>query len=548
MNLGRPEPIPTFIKLIFLYGPPGSGKTSVGKVLAEKLAVPFVDLDQRIEGQAGMSVPEIFGKRGEAGFRQLEKTALREVLKLDWGVIALGGGTLLDPDNRALVEAEGSILCLSAADEVLLERLESASIERPLLTKSGSKSPDGIRLVDLLAQRAQHYTTFTNQMETDTKSLEQVSWAIQVQLGVFHVRGMARPSGANHNDGSIRPFPLGYDVRIQAGALDGLGKALMMRELSGPTALVTDQNVAEFYIARAVKSLQESGYPTSSIIIPPGESSKTMPTVSYLWQEFLESGLERKSTVVALGGGVVGDLAGFAAATFMRAVPWVNVPTSLLAIADASLGGKTGVDLPEGKNLVGAFNAPEMVLTDPSTLSTLPQDELCSGMAEVLKAGIIGDPDLFYSCTNGWSAIEADWDEIIPRAMAVKIQIIEADPYEEGLRAALNYGHTIGHAVERASNYQLRHGEAVAIGMVAEARLAEQLGLAQEGLAEEIENVCVLLGLPVEIPENLSRASILEAMRVDKKRSDKKIRFALPTKIGEVITGIEVDDIDLILK
>ena len=549
MNVKPAERNRSFFDLIYLYGPPGSGKSSVGNVLAENLAVPFVDLDQRIEDQAGMSIPEIFDKQGEPGFRQLEKKALQEVSKMDWGVIALGGGALLDSECRTLVEPAGPIFCLSASEQALLERLGSTSIERPLLIESGGNNPESARLVDLLAQRSQHYASFTNRIETEGKSPEQIAWELQIRRGAFHVRGMITQSSASNKDagGSARPFPPGYDVRI-ASALDGMGEALRRRGLSGPIALVTDQNVAEFYLARAVKSLQEVGYSTRSIIIPPGESSKIMSTVSYLWQEFLEAGLERKSTVVALGGGVVGDLSGFAAATYMRGVPWVNVPTSLLAIADASLGGKTGADLPEGKNLVGAFHAPEMVLTDSSTLKTLPQAELCSGIAEVIKAGIIGDPDLFRSCASGWPAIEADWDEIIPRAMAVKIRVIEADPYEGGQRAALNYGHTIGHAVEKTSNYQLRHGEAVAIGMVAEARLAEQVGLAQDGLADEIKNACDLLGLPVEIPENLSRSSILEAMQVDKKRSDAIVRFALPSKIGEVLTGIEVSDIEAILQ
>jgi shikimate kinase/3-dehydroquinate synthase len=533
MNVKPADRKPSFFDLIYLYGPPGSGKSSVGNVLAENLAVPFVDLDQRIEDQAGMSIPEIFDKQGEPGFRQLEKKALQEVSKMDWGVIALGGGALLDFECRTLVEPAGPIFCLSASEQALLERLGSTSIERPLLIESGGNNPESARLVDLLAQRSQHYASFTNRIETEGKSPEQIAWELQIRRGAFHVRGMITQSSASNKDagGSARPFPLGYDVRI-ASALDGMGEALRRRGLSGPIALVTDQNVAEFYLARAVKSLQEIGYSTRSIIIPPGESSKTMSTVSYLWQEFLEAGLERKSTVVALGGGVVGDLSGFAAATYMRGVPWINAPTSLLA----------------GKNLVGAFHAPEMVLTDPSTLKTLPQAELRSGIAEVIKAGIIGDPDLFNSCARGWSAIETDWVEIIPRAMAVKIRVIEADPYEGGLRAALNFGHTIGHAVEKTSNYQLRHGEAVAIGMVAEARLAEQVGLAQDGLADEIKNACDLLGLPVEIPENLSRSSILEAMQVDKKRSDAIVRFALPSKIGEVLTGIEVSDIEAILQ
>jgi 3-dehydroquinate synthase len=320
-----------------------------------------------------------------------------------------------------------------------------------------------------------------------------------------------------------------------------------MQGLSGPVVIVTDQNVAEHYLYRAELSLQAVGYTTRAVIIPPGEDSKTMATVSHLWETFLAAGLERRSTVVALGGGVVGDLAGFAAATYMRGIPWVNVPTSLLAMVDASLGGKTGADLPQGKNLVGAFHAPQMVLTDPSALSTLPRAEQRSGMAEVIKAGVIGDPYLFETCAQGWEMFEADWNEMIRKAMVVKIQVIEADPYEGGLRAVLNLGHTIGHAVEVVSNYQLRHGEAVAIGMVAEARLAEKTGIAQQGIADQIADACSLTGLPVEIPPGMLQAEILTAMQVDKKRSNAKVKFALPVKIGEVRPGVEVSEFEKML-
>jgi 3-dehydroquinate synthase len=549
MNSDRESKAPSFFEQIFLYGPPGSGKTSVGKILAENLALPFVDLDQRIEEQAGKSIPDIFDEDGEAGFRLLEKNALQDVSKMEWGVIALGGGALLDPGNVVLVERSGSVTCLSAPQSVLYDRLGTASIERPLLANAGDEKPEFDRLVDLLNQRSQHYASFGLQVDTDSRTPEQVAWEIQTRVGAFHVRGMAAGSGKPNMTAadSQKPGPPGYDVRVM-NALDGLGKALRLRGLSGPVVLVTDQNVAEHYLSRAENSLQAESYATSSFVIPPGEASKTMSTVSQMWEQFLAAGLERRSTVLALGGGVVGDLAGFAAATYMRGVPWVNVPTSLLAMADASLGGKTGADLPQGKNLVGAFHAPQMVLTDPSTLNTLPRAELRSGMAEVIKAGVIGDPNLFESCAHGWEMIEADWDEIIHMAMAVKIRVIEADPYEGGLRAALNLGHTVGHAVEVVSNYQLRHGESVAIGMVAEARLAEQIGIAQQGLTDEIVDACLQLALPVEIPADLPVEEILDAMQVDKKRSGSKLKFALPVRIGEVIPGVEVSDIESLLK
>jgi 3-dehydroquinate synthase len=261
----------------------------------------------------------------------------------------------------------------------------------------------------------------------------------------------------------------------------------------------------------------------------------------------LQAGLERGSPVVALGGGVVGDLAGFAAATFLRGVPWIAVPTTLLAMVDASLGGKTAIDLPQGKNLVGAFHPPRLVLADPGTLATLPRVELRSGMAEVVKAGLIGDAILFQQCGRGWDYIEAHWSEILRRAVAVKIRIIQDDPFESGARAALNLGHTLGHALERASEFGLRHGEAVAIGLVAEARLAERIGLAESGLSESIAGVLKTIGLPVEIPPDFDRRSLLAPLSVDKKRAAGSVRFSLPERVGSVHTGIQLPELEQFL-
>jgi 3-dehydroquinate synthase len=310
--------------------------------------------------------------------------------------------------------------------------------------------------------------------------------------------------------------------------------------------VVCDENVAHLYAGRAIAALHSAGFAAELVTFPAGEQHKTMQTVASFWDAFLRAGLERTSSVVALGGGVTGDLAGFAAATYLRGIAWTAVPTSLLAMVDASLGGKTGADLPQGKNLVGAFYPPRLVLADPATLGSLPQAELRSGLAEVVKAGIIGDEALFAECARGWQALPERLEAIIRRSMAVKIRLILADPYEKGSRAALNLGHTVGHALEAASQYRLRHGEAVAIGMIAAARLAESLGLADKGLAEEIAGVLVGFSLPVKAPPNLDWEAIQAAMRVDKKRSSGSLRFVLPLRVGEVHTGVEVEDLELV--
>jgi 3-dehydroquinate synthase len=305
--------------------------------------------------------------------------------------------------------------------------------------------------------------------------------------------------------------------------------------------IVTDENVAKFHLEKMQASLN-----AKSVIIPAGEEHKNLETISFLWKSFLENGLDRKSTVVALGGGVTGDMAGFAASTYMRGINWVGVPTTLLSMVDSSLGGKTGFDLPEGKNLIGAFYPPKLVVADPQFLETLPEAELISGMAEVVKHGIISDPELFSMCARGLGWVKANLEEIVKRAMAVKIKVIEDDPYEKGFRAALNLGHTVGHAVELVSKFQLRHGEAVAIGMMAEAKYSARVGLAGSGLVQAVQDSLKALNLPIAIPQEMPREEIIRAMRVDKKKNAKSIRFALPVEIGRVEL-VDVSDLEEVI-
>ncbi len=504
---------------IFLYGPSGSGKTALGRILAENLNLPFIDLDQEIETRTGMTIPEIFASHGEARFRAIEADALRKAcLTPGEGIISLGGGALLDDASRALVEAHGRVLCLTADAETLRARLAGGAA-RPLLA-------DGLDAY--LARRTLHYATFNLQLSTNDLSPDQAAWQAQILLGMFRVKGMGT----------------GYDVRVRSGGLDHLGEMMKHRGLQPPVGLVTDANV-EPYAQRVAASLQGSGFPVTVISIQPGEEHKTLETVNLLWEEFLAGGLERGSTVMALGGGVVGDVAGFAAATYMRGVAWVCVPTTLLAMVDASLGGKTGVDLRAGKNLAGAFHAPRLVVADPAVLATLPERELRAGLAEVVKAGVIGDAGLFENCKDFRDF--QNLGSLVSRAMAVKVRVIEADPFEGGRRAALNFGHTVGHAVEHVSGYVLRHGEAVAIGMVAEARLAERVGLAVAGLAGEIEACLRGLGLPTEIPVGMDRDAILAAMQVDKKKAGGQVKFALPVRVGEVRVGVELGESEVVI-
>jgi 3-dehydroquinate synthase len=510
---------------IFLYGPPGSGKTTIGKILADTLDLPFFDLDSEIEKRHGQTIPLIFSSRGEAAFREMERQEIDLLITQEKAVVALGGGTLINPGVNALVKKHGTVLCLHADPGELLSRLSedtnhgAQKRSRPLLAGDAAAKLEG-----LLFQRADHYASFPLRLDTTQIDPDRAAWQAQVKLGRFRVSKVSQP----------------YDVCIQPGGLDTIGNLIAQRGLHGPVALVTDTNTGVLYAARVAASLDRAGMPNKQIVLQAGESSKTIESVQVLWEGFLDAGLERSSTALALGGGVIGDLTGFAASTYMRGIRWVNLPTTLLAMVDASLGGKTGVDIPRGKNLVGAFHTPAFVLADPDTLSTLPEVEFRSGMAEVVKHGIIGDPGLFQQCKAFGG--ERELRELIARAMAVKIDIIEVDPTEQGVRATLNLGHTVGHAIELVSGYRLRHGEAVAIGIVAEARLAERLGLAEQGFARDIAGVLARLGLPVEIPGDLDRAAIRRGMAVDKKKAQGRVRFALPVRIGQVQYGVDVPD------
>ncbi len=509
---------------IFLYGPPGSGKSSTGRRLAKALDLPFLDLDEQVGRASGTSITKLFATRGEAAFRHLELHTLLRLLNGQPGVMALGGGSLLEEGSRARVEACGKVVCLTASLLVLKHRLKSSST-RPLLADNPER-----QLQELLARRADHYASFPLRVNCDGLSVQETVWQVQTRLGRFHVSGM----GA------------GYDVRLSSGSLDELGDMLQRYGLHTPIVLVADEHVAALYSLQILSSLSGAGLDAQLITFLAGEQHKTLEAVQRVWYGFLRAGMERRGTVIALGGGVTTDLAGFAAATFMRGIAWVAVPTSLLAMVDASLGGKTGVDLPEGKNLVGAFHSPRLVLADPNVLSTLPEREMHSGMAEVVKEGLIADPHLFEACSRGLASLQNRWCELIPRAMAVKIRLVQQDPYEQGKRAALNLGHTIGHALECVSNYKLSHGEAVSIGLVAEARLAEHIGLAVVGLADQIAAVLAALGLPVEFPGGITPEILISSMQVDKKRDNGEVCFALPAAIGDVRTGITIKPTEMI--
>lgn len=502
---------------VILTGFMGTGKSAVGQALARRLGFRFLDSDQLIEDQAGQTVAEIFQREGEASFRAREALAAAQLAKEDAAVIATGGRLMLDPQNARLLGANGQVFCLRASPDEIIRRLQTEVGKRPLLDIPDPRA----RIAELLAERAAGYNQFS-QIDTENKGVEEIAEEIELLMNKLII-------GVTHPDGR-------YNVIIGPDLLNHVRELAGIR---GPLAVITDSNVGPLY--------QEQIPADIVVTLPAGEQHKTLATVNGIYSQLLSAGLDRQGTIIALGGGVVGDVAGFVAATFMRGVGFVQVPTSLLAMVDASVGGKTGVDLPEGKNLVGAFKQPAAVLADLRTLATLPDQEFSAGMAEVIKSGIIADPALFEliernteKLTSGKTANFDLLASIVGSSVEVKRKIVEEDPFEKGLRAVLNLGHTFGHAIEQVSGYSVRHGEAVAMGMVAAAHLSAVLGYASDELEQRIADILQLVPLPVRIPSLWSAETIYNAMASDKKKAAGRLRFVLPRDIGDVFVAADV--------
>ena len=497
---------------LFLYGPPGSGKSTIGRLLAARLGLPFTDLDAVIVETDGRPIPQIFAEEGEPGFRAREKQALADMGARPRHVVALGGGALLNPECRALAEANGEVLCLACTLETLCQRIDNAPGSRPL---AGGHAA----LEKLMANRAAHYASFPRRLDVTNGTPETLAEAAETLFGAWRIDSGDVPS------------------RVFAGRnlIAGLGEEAASLGLGKRAVVVCDSNTDPLYGEKVETSLRAAGVETFRTVIAAGESTKTLTTVQSIWGAFLRAGLARDDFAVAVGGGVVGDLTGFAAATWMRGIRWVNVSTTLLSMVDASTGGKTGCDLPEAKNLIGAFHSPSLVLADVDTLASLPAREVRCGLAEAIKHAFIADPgllDILPSGTTGVSPV--DLAAFVARALAVKVHCVREDPLEKNIRGKLNLGHTVGHAVEVVSDFKIQHGEAVAIGTVEEARLAVRLGLAPADWPDQVAAPFARVGLPTALPEGCTFESLVPVMKRDKKKKGGVVRFALPCAPGDV--------------
>lgn len=553
----------------------GVGKSTVSRILAARLGWRAVDTDDAVVVAAGADIPAIFSSEGEDGFREREAHALEAALRDEWVVVATGGGALCNDAAWCHIGAETAVVWLKAAAGELLRRIGS-TVDRPLL--AGQPDPRAT-LEELMEARRDWYGRAPFSVDTGGRSAEQVAEAVMVGCGVESAapptdaapeattdvgpaprgpsaldaptrllppdRGADAARGAAFAHGGrqlkIVQVPLGersYPIHVEGGRPWRAARAVAERFGAGAVAVITDGNVGPLYAEPLTRSLRELGLSPRTRVVGAGEGAKTLAEAEGLLGWLMDTGHDRRRPVLALGGGVIGDLAGFVASVYLRGVPLVMVPTSLLAMVDSSVGGKNGVNHEAGKNQIGTFHQPSLVHVPLGALRTLPDRELSCGLGEVIKYGVIAEPSLLETLARDIEAVERRSPEaiepIVTLCCRIKAAIVAQDERESGLREVLNFGHTVGHALEAATGYrELTHGEAVGLGMVIAARISLRLGLCdrtvEDGIVATLER-CRLLTDPTPYRD----APWASAMRYDKKARGSDIRFVAVRAIGSV--------------
>jgi 3-dehydroquinate synthetase/shikimate kinase len=523
---------------VVLVGLPGSGKSAVGRRLAHRHDAAFVDLDDLIERSAGKTIAEIFADDGEAGFRSLEREAVASLAEADTElsirrVIATGGGAVVDPRNRWALYRGRLPIWLDGRPEVLAQRLRRSPNVRPLIT-----GRDPIGAVRGLAKDRERFYAGGRRLNS----------AAEVNSLVERIEELAeaRRSGADAATGavflraetSIGQIVIGEGIAATevAAALDraGTGRAIVVSEPGAWAA------VGEAF----VEALTAGGRSVEKILLPQGEDAKRLAVIEDAARQLARLRAERREPLIAVGGGALGDAAGFLAATWLRGVPLIHVPTTLVAQIDSSIGGKTGVDLPEGKNLVGAFHQPLAVVIDIAALRTLPERQRRAALGEAVKMAALGDDGLFELLESDGEAIATGSTEsgavaeLVERSAWAKVEVVSADEREQearGGRISLNLGHSLGHAYEAAGGFRdLLHGEAVAYGLRAAVRIGRELEVTPAARAERIEELLTSLHLAVA-PLPYSLGAVLDALATDKKHAAGSLRWVLPTADGVVV-------------
>jgi 3-dehydroquinate synthase len=505
---------------IVLTGFMGTGKTTVGRLLAERLGFEFVDTDQVIEQRHG-KIADIFRSRGEQAFREIEHELAIELAARDRTVISTGGRLMLDPRNVASLSRNARVFCLVATPDEIFERVanDETSVARPMLAVPDPRR----RIVELLAERSPGYRRFA-QLMTDSVRAEAVADDLAVLARSDpHRFAIDNPSG-------------GYEFSVGAAVLPFTRQ---LAHIDGPMVVVTSTEVAELYLASC-------GIVDVAITLP--DRHKNLAAVQHVYDSLLDANVDRSATIVALGDSDVGDVAGFAAATYFRGVDLVHCPTDLVAMIDTSIGGKIGLDVPQGKNLIGLFKQPRAVVADVATLQTLSRRQFSSGMAEVVKHALIAGSQLLSKLEAGeWHGLSHEAHDalgrlqtLVAQAIQVKIAIVQDDPFEASRRAVLNLGHTFAYSFEQVGGDALTHGEAVGVGLVAAARVSERVGLASSGLADRVESLLHHVGLSTKLPVAMPVDALVDAMRRDKKRQGDTLRFILLRDVGDPLISEDV--------
>ncbi|GJI96457.1 hypothetical protein RugamoR57_31750 [Duganella caerulea] len=524
---------------VFLVGLMGAGKTTIGRILARKLGLRFIDSDHEIEARTGASIPWIFEIEGEQSFRRREADVIRELTAQQDLVLATGGGAILNADSRAYLQSRGTVIYLRATVNSILQRTAHDK-NRPLLQTADPRK----KLEELMAVRDPLYMEIADiVIDTGRPNVQSMVQSILTQLETRACEAspncvtQAEPT-MNEQSTILLNVELGersYPISIGPALLQD--SALLARHVHGDkVAIVTNTTIAPLYLERVEAGLRQAGKQVTSIVLPDGEEYKNWSSLMQIFDALLAAKADRKTTLIALGGGVIGDLTGYAAASYMRGVDFIQVPTTLLSQVDSSVGGKTGINHPLGKNMIGAFHQPRAVIADTATLETLPARELSAGLAEVIKHGAIIDAAFFdWIEANIGKLMARDKGALayaIARSCEIKADVVRQDEREGGLRAILNFGHTFGHAIENGLGYgEWLHGEAVGCGMVMAADLSHRMGLVDEATVARMRALVAAAGLPVKAPD-LGVARWLELMEVDKKNEGGAIKFILIKPLG----------------
>lgn len=521
---------------IVLVGMMGAGKTTVGKMLAKQLGKTFIDSDEEIQKRTGVKISHIFDVEGEEGFRQRESSVIQDLVQLDNIVLATGGGAVLKTENCEAMSRNGIVIYLKSGVYDLWQRTRHDQ-SRPLLQTANPRA----KLQELFEQRDPVYVAVADHIiHTGKQSVQILISRLIKKMNTLDLSPPIKQTMQTLNVGlGDRSYPIQIGLNLMQQS------SLLLAHIPHKrVAIVSNTTVAPLYLEPLKHALTSNGIQVQTIILPDGEKFKNAESLNAIYDALLTNRCERTTPLIALGGGVIGDLTGYAAATYLRGVPFIQIPTTLLAQVDSSVGGKTGINHPLGKNMIGAFYQPQVVLADVSSLHTLSDKELRAGIAEVIKYGLIRDlPFLEWLEANMEKLLQRDAEALqyaIVHSCQNKAEVVGADERESGERALLNLGHTFGHAIENAMGYGVwLHGEAVAAGTMMAADLSRRMGWLNDADVARIRNIFTRAGLPTVGPQ-LGAEKYLQLMGLDKKVSNGKIRFVLLKAVGQAVITDEV--------